>query len=210
MHATGQVAHFDTQAERPEHAWLMGANSHLPQDVALRWAGPVDPNFHARHSARVRHYRYLLVEGRDRPALWRHRVGWSAHELDASAMQEAAAWCLGEQDFSAFRAAGCQSHTPMRRIDSVTIQRQGRWIAIDICGNAFLHNMVRILVGTLMVVGRGERPPAWVGEVLAARDRCRAGATATAAGLYFLGADYPDEYSIPSPRVETAFPPSPA
>jgi tRNA pseudouridine38-40 synthase len=208
VHALGQVFHFDTDAERPAHAWLMGGNSQLPRDVALRWASPVDASFDARRSAYRRHYRYLLVEGADRPALWRDRAGWSAQRLDAEVMQRGAEHFLGEHDFSAFRAAACQSRTPMRRIESVQVRRSGAWITIDIAGNAFLHNMVRIMVGTLMAVGRGERPPEWVAELMAAGDRRRAGATARAEGLYFVGADYPPAFGLPSPDAPRAFPPA--
>lgn len=207
VHATGQVVHFDTDADRPTHAWLMGTNSQLPRDTALRWVGPVAADFHARRSARTRHYRYLIAEGPDRPALWRDRAGWSARPLDSAAMEQAGQHFLGERDFSAFRAAACQSRTPMRRIDALTVRRDGRWIAIDITGNAFLHNMVRIMVGTLMTVGRGERQPDWVGEVMAGGDRRLAGATARAEGLYFLGPEYPPACGIPSPAGAEAFPP---
>ena len=207
VHATGQVVHFDTDAERPQHAWLLGGNSRLPRDAALRWVAPVAPDFHARRSACTRYYRYLMVEGPDRPALWRDRVGWTARALDTDSMQRAGQHLLGERDFSAFRAAACQSRTPMRRIDSVAVQRTGRWIAIDIAGNAFLHNMVRIMVGTLAAVGRGERPPEWVAEVMAGGDRRRAGATARAEGLYFLGPAYPRSYGVPAPTAG-GFPPT--
>lgn len=208
VHATGQVVHFDTDAERPEHAWVLGGNSQLPRDAALRWVARVAPDFHARHSARTRHYRYLIVEGPDRPALWRDRVGWSPQSLDIGAMQRGGQHFLGERDFSAFRAAACQSRTPMRRIDSVAVHRSGRWITIDIAGNAFLHNMVRIMVGTLMAVGRGERSPEWVAEVMAGGDRRHAGATARAAGLYFVGPEYPPACGVVCPVPAQAFPPA--
>lgn len=204
VHALGQVVHFDTHAERPARAWLMGANSQLPRDAAVRWAAPVDPGFDARRSAHTRYYRYLIVEGRDRPALWRDRAGWSAQQLDTTAMERAGTHFLGERNFSAFRAAACQSPTPMRRIDRVGVRRSGRWVAIDIAGNAFLHNMVRIMVGTLMAVGRGERSPEWVGEVMSAGDRRRAGATARAEGLYFVGPSYPAAWGIPRPSWSEA------
>ncbi len=208
VHATGQVIHFDTRVERPGRAWLMGGNTHLPRDAALRWTGRVDPGFHARYSAQVRHYRYLIVEGPDRPALWRDRAAWSRQRLDVEAMNRAAPHFLGERDFSAFRAAACQSTTAMRRIDTVRVRRRGRWVAIDIAGNAFLHNMVRIMAGTLMCVGRGERSPDWVAELTASGDRRLAGATARPEGLYFLGPDYDAHWGVPRPGWGESVPPA--
>lgn len=207
VHAVGQVVHFDTSSDRPERAWLMGTNSNLPRDVAVRSILPVEPEFHARHSATARRYRYLIAAGPDRPALWRDRAGWNHARLDAAAMQRGADFLPGEHDFSAFRSADCQSRTPMRRIDDITIATAPGWVRIDVTGNAFLHNMVRIIVGTLLTVGRGERPPEWVGEVLAGGDRRRAGTTAKAAGLYFLGPRYPERFRLPVPRGANAFPP---
>lgn len=207
VHATGQVVHFDTAADRPDRAWLMGTNSNLPGDVAVRYVLPVGPRFHARHTAIGRHYRYVIAAGPDRPALWRDRAGWNHAALDAAAMQRGAAFLLGERDFSAFRSADCQSNTPMRRIDEITVAESRGWVRIDVTGNAFLHNMVRIIVGTLLAVGCGERAPEWVGDVLARGDRRRAGATAKAEGLYFLGPRYPDGVGLPVPRTAEAFPP---
>lgn len=207
VHATGQVVHFDTAADRPDRAWLMGTNSNLPRDVAVRFVQPVEPRFHARHTAIARRYRYLIAAGPDRPALWRERAGWNHAALDAAAMQRGAAFLLGERDFSAFRSADCQSNTPMRRIEDITVTESLGWVRIDVTGNAFLHNMVRIIVGTLLAVGRGERAPEWVGDVLAGGDRRRAGVTAKAEGLYFLGPRYPDDFDLPVPRIADAFPP---
>jgi len=199
VHATGQVVHFDSDAPRPDHAWMLGANTHLPRDVALRWVGRVRDDFHARASAERRDYRYLLVEGGDRPALWRDRVGWTPHRLDEAAMRAGAAHLIGEHDFNAFRAAECQAHSPMRCVDRIAIERQGRLLVLTIRGNAFLHNMVRIIVGTLVAVGRGHHDPGWVATVLAGRDRRAAGATAAAQGLYFLGPVYPAGDGVPVP-----------
>lgn len=207
VHATGQVVHFDTAADRPNRAWLMGTNSNLPRDVAVRSVLPVDPQFHARHTAIARDYCYLIAAGPDRPALWRDRAGWNHAALDAAAMQRGAHYLLGERDFSAFRSADCQSNTPMRRIDDITVTESRGWVRIDVTGNAFLHNMVRIIVGTLLAVGRDERAPEWVGEVLAGGDRRRAGVTARAEGLYFLGPRYPGAFDLPVPRIADAFPP---
>ena len=207
VHATGQVVHFDTAAERPDRAWLMGTNSNLPRDVAVRSVLAMTPRFHARHSAIARCYRYLIAAGPERPALWRDRAGWNHAALDAAAMQRGAHHLLGERDFSAFRSADCQSRTPMRRVDDITVSESSGWVRIDVTGNAFLHNMVRIIAGTLIAVGRGERAPEWVGDVLAAGDRRLAGGTARAEGLYFLGPRYPAGIDLPVPRADEAFPP---
>ncbi len=202
VHASGQVVHFDTMAQRPERAWVMGGNTHLPADVAIRWARAVDGDFHARFSASDRLYRYLVIEGASRSALWRARAAWSAYTLDLEAMRAAGGHLIGEHDFSAFRTAACRARNPVRTVHALELERRGGFLAIDIRANAFLHNMVRIIVGTLLTVGRGERPPDWVGELLAGRDRTRGGATAPPQGLYFLGPRYPERFALP-PRDET-------
>ncbi len=201
VHASGQVFHFDTAAERPERAWILGTNTHLPADVAIRWARPVDDDFHARFSAIDRRYRYVVVESVSPPVLWRARAAWSTRALDVEAMRAGAGHLVGEHDFSAFRTAACQAHSPVRAVHALEIERRDGYIAIDIRANAFLHNMVRIIVGTLLTVGRGERPPHWTGELLASRDRTRGGATAPPQGLYFLGPSYPERFALP-PRDE--------
>lgn len=201
VHAVGQVIHFDTDSERSEKAWLMGGNTHLPADVAVRWVCPVDPEFHARYSAMARSYRYVIVEGWDRPALWRRRVLWSHRSLDIDAMNLAAQGLLGEHDFSAFRSADCQARHAWRRLERLDVSRRGRSVAIDVRANAFLHNMVRILVGTLIAVGRGEQPPEWPGELLEARDRKVSGTTVPPHGLYLLGPSYPDRFGLPGPHT---------
>lgn len=201
VHASGQVIHFDTTVQRPERAWVMGTNTWLPPDVTVRWARTVDDEFHARFSTVDRAYRYLIMEGRARPALWRDRVAWTVDRLDMAAMRAASAHLLGEHDFSAFRSAACQAANPVRSIHALEIERTDGIITIDIRANAFLHNMVRIVAGTLMDVGRGEGPPEWVGEVLAARDRTRTGATAPPHGLYFRGPRYAPCFGLP-PREE--------
>jgi tRNA pseudouridine38-40 synthase len=206
VHATGQVVHFDTAAERPERAWTLGGNTHLPADVAIRWARPVDPDFHARFSAVDRRYRYLVVEGAIRPALWRARAGWSTHALDVDAMRAAADHLTGEHDFSAFRTAACQARDPVRCVHALEVERQGPFVAIDIRANGFLHNMVRIITGTLLTVGRRECPPEWTAELLAGRDRTAGGATAPAQGLYFLGPSYPERFALPSRDEDTLIP----
>lgn len=200
VHATTQVCHFDTTAERSEKAWVMGANTALPPDVALCWARPVASDFHARYSAVSRHYRYVLLDGWRPSALWRARASWYPASLDLAAMRAAAGRLVGEHDFSSFRSAACQAAHAVRRIERIDVERRGRAVVIDVAGNAFLHNMVRIMVGVLLKVGRGEREPAWVDAVLAARDRRHAALTAPPQGLYFVGPRYPARFGLPRPQ----------
>jgi tRNA pseudouridine38-40 synthase len=200
VHAVQQVVHFDSVAARSEEAWLLGSNSLLPADVSLRWVRGVPDEFHARFSAVMRHYRYRIHNARAREALLEGRACWWPRPLDAALMHEAAQVLLGEQDFSAFRDAHCQSPTPMRRLSKVAVHRQGTAVVVEVVGNAFLHHMVRNIVGTLAEVGWGRQPPSWVAEVLAGRDRRRAGMTAPAEGLYFLGPVYPAHFGLPLPE----------
>jgi tRNA pseudouridine38-40 synthase len=197
VHAVAQVAHFDTTAERPLRGWVLGANSHLPADIAVNWVVEVDASFHARHSALARSYRYCILQRATRPAILRDRVCWLRTPLDARAMHEAAQALAGEHDFSSFRAVECQSATAMRRIDSIAVRADGPLVTIEVTANAFLHHMVRNIAGTLIEVGTGERPPRSVAETLAARDRTRAGVTAPAGGLYLWHVAYPDSRSFP-------------
>lgn len=197
VHATAQVVHFDTEAVRPLHAWLLGGNSNLPGAVALRWAHHVDASFNARFSARARAYRYVIHCNRLRPALQRDRVSWTYKQLDAERMHEAGQHLLGEHDFTSYRAVGCQAKHPIRRIDRLAIWSRGEYIYLDIEANAFLHHMVRNIAGTLMAVGSGEMPLDWPAEVLAARDRTAAGVTAPPGGLYLVKVVYPEEYGLP-------------
>lgn len=206
VHATGQVAHFDTRASRTLRSWVLGANTGLPPGIALRWAAEAPEGFHARFSAVQRSYSYLVLNRESRPALWRDRAWWVHRPLDAEAMHHAGQQLLGEHDFSAFRAAECQSRTPMRRLDRLAVTQHGPFLRIDVAANAFLHHMVRNIVGTLAVVGRGEAPASWVGEVLAGRDRCQGGATAPAEGLYLVRVDYGD--LLPQPAAELPGPPA--
>ena len=197
VHALGQVAHFDTPARRGMRGWTLGANTHLPPDVALLWAAEVPGDFHARYSALARTYRYVVQNRTVRPALARNRACWVHQPLDESAMHEAAQCLVGEHDFSAFRAAECQSRTAIRRLDRIAVHRSDDVVLIDVTANAFLHHMVRNIAGTLIEIGRGERRPAWVGEALASRDRRVAGMTAPPGGLYFLRIDYPAGFGLP-------------
>jgi len=197
VHATGQVAHFDTTASRPMRGWVLGANGHLPPDIAVNWAVEVDAQFHARHTALARSYRYCILQRATRPALLRERAWWVRTPLDAIAMHEAAQQLVGEHDFSAFRAAECQSTTTTRRVDSISVTGDGPLVSIEVKANAFLHHMVRIIAGTLLPVGTGEQSPAWVAETLACRDRTRAGITAPAHGLYLTQVHYPTALGLP-------------
>lgn len=199
VHALQQILHFDSEAPRSEYAWLLGSNTNLPPDISLRWVRPVAGQFHARYSAVQRRYRYVIHNHRARSALCRERAGWWAQQLDAEAMHESAQCLIGEHDFSAFRDSQCQSPTAMRNLRRVTVQRRGEFVVLDVIGNAFLHHMVRNITGTLAEVGLGHQPPSWVAEVLASHDRRRAGMTAPAAGLYFVGPEYPAEFALPEP-----------
>jgi len=197
VHAVGQVAHFETTAERPVRGWVLGANSHLPSDIAVNWAMEVDASFHARHTAQARVYRYCMLRRATRPALQRDRICWTRATLDVDAMHKAAQALVGEHDFTSFRSAECQSPTAMRHIDSISVTGEGPLVIMEVSANAYLQHMVRNIAGTLLQVGAGERPPAWVGETLAARDRTRAGITAPAGGLYLWRVRYPPSLQIP-------------
>lgn len=198
VHGIGQVIHFETRATRPLRGWLFGTNAHLPDSVAMRWIQPVADDFHARFSARARRYRYIILNRQARPALLQHRVYWQHGELDADAMHLAAQALLGEQDFSSFRAAGCQANHPNRDMQAITVSREGDFIYLDLVANAFLHHMVRNIAGSLLKVGAGERPVEWIGELLALRDRNQAGMTAPASGLYFVHVHYPEAFGLPT------------
>lgn len=197
VHATAQVIHFDSGAARDHRNWLLGANAALPQDIALTWVQSVADDFHARFKARARAYRYVILNRASRPALLRDRVCWQHQPLDLAAMQQAAQLLVGEHDFSAFRAVGCQAKNPVRTLSRLALSRSGDLLYLDVEANAFLHHMVRNLAGTLLRVGRGEAGPGWVREVLAGRDRRLAGITAPAQGLYFVQVSYPQHYQLP-------------
>ena len=197
VHASGQVAHFDTEAVRTPFALQQGGNSRLPAGVALLWCQPVPDDFHARYSARARRYRYTVLNRRVRPAMQRDYLTWERHPLDADAMHRAAQALVGEHDFSAFRTVHCQAKHPRRDLHEIGVRREGERVVVEVQANAFLHHMVRNIVGSLLPVGRGEQPEAWPGELLAGRDRTVAGPTAPANGLVFLGPRYPREWGLP-------------
>ena len=202
VHALAQVVHFDSQAERAPHEWVLGANSNMSSDVSVRWASPVVESFHARYTASCRYYRYVIQNRRERPALLRQRAAWERGPLDAVAMGAAAEHLIGEHDFSSFRAAGCQAKNAVRTVVSIDVQGCGDLIFIDIAANAFLQHMVRNVAGALVEVGKGRRDPDWVGELLEARDRTRGAATAPPQGLYLSRVDYPPEHGLPAVSPE--------
>ena len=197
VHATGQVVHFDTCAERPLSAWVRGVNTFLPPAVAVRWVQPVDDAFHARFSAHGRRYRYVLINRAQRSGVWHGRAGWYHHPLDVDAMQKAAAFLLGEHDFSAFRAAACQARTPVKTLRQADVRRFGDYIVFDFEASAFLHHMVRNLVGSLVYVGQGKQRPEWITTLLLAADRQHAAPTFSAAGLYLVGVRYEAHWGLP-------------
>lgn len=197
VHARGQVAHFDTEAARPQSAWVRGVNAFLPVSVAVLWSVEVPFDFHARYSALARTYRYELLNRPVRPALGAARLGWFHAPLDVPAMREAAQALVGEHDFSAFRAAECQAKTPVRTVHSISIERSGARIDFVVRANAFLHHMVRNIVGSLVYVGCGRQPASWIGELLASRDRNRAAPTFGAEGLYLEKVEYDAAWQLP-------------
>ncbi len=197
VHATQQVVHFDAPVERPVTAWVRGVNSHLPDGVAVRWAMPVSDEFHARFSARGRRYRYLLLNRPQRPGLWQGRVGWFHWPLDLAAMQSGCERLLGEHDFSAFRAAECQAKSPIKTMTKASVRQFGAMFVFDFEASAFLHHMVRNLVGTLVYIGKGTHEPAWVDELLGMRDRTLAAPTFSPDGLYFRGPVYESQWGLP-------------
>ncbi len=199
VHALGQVIHFDTVARRSARAWVLGVNTKLAPDIALQWAGEVGAGFHARHSAIRRTYRYCILNGSARSALQRMRAAWVHRPLDAQAMQRAAQVLLGEHDFSAFRSKECQSKTALRRIESIRVQREGDYVWLEISANAYLHHMVRNIVGTLIDAQLEADPAAAMAVVLGGRDRRAAGATAPPCGLYLWQVDYHAEHRIAAP-----------
>ncbi len=202
VHARGQVVHFDTGVERPDTAWVRGVNALLPESVAVLWSRRLPDDFHARYSARSRTYRYVLLNRPVRPALAARHVGWFHAPLDVRAMQAAAACFVGQHDFTAFRSSECQAKSPVRTVHSLDVARAGERIDIVIRANAFLHHMVRNLVGTLIYVGKGKHPPRWAAEVLHSRDRAAAAPTFAPEGLYLEHVEYEEHWNLPSNDIK--------
>src|SRR6476469_7193193 len=197
VHAACQVVHFDSEAERQPRAWVLGATTRLPPAVCVLWCVPVDAAFHARFSARARRYRYRILNRAVRPALQRQYLSWERRPLDAAAMHRAAQALLGENDFSAFRTVHCQAPHARRDLQEIVVRRDGDVVEIEVQANAFLHHMVRNIVGSLLPIGRGEQPEGWIAELLAGRDRTVAGPTAPPDGLLFLCPRYPADCGLP-------------
>ena len=196
VHALGQIIHFDTDVERPLKAWMFGANTNLPDDIAVRWVKKSEASFNARFSANLRRYRYVILNRKARPALFNQQVSWIYEPLDTAAMHRAAQALVGEHDFSSFQAASCQSRHARREIKEVNVSRDGDYVYIDVAANAFLHHMVRNIVGSLVMVGKGVWKVEFMGELLLLKDRKKAGPTARARGLYFVHVHYPPEWMM--------------
>ena len=202
VHGLMQVVHFDTEAERETNSWVRGTNAYLPKDIAVQWAQVVPREFHCRASATARRYAYVVLESAVRPSVEAGRVGWVYRGLDAEAMQQAASYLLGEHDFSSFRASACQALSPVKTMQRIDISHRGepmqRYWRFEFEANAFLHHMIRNLMGCLLMVGDGRKPPEWILDVLAKRDRDAAAPTFSPDGLYFLGPVYPSQWGIPT------------
>jgi tRNA pseudouridine38-40 synthase len=202
VHALNQVVHFDTAMQRPESAWMRGVNAFLPTGVAVNWARQVSDDFHARFSAEERRYAYVLLNRPARPGLLHGKVGWFHAPLDLDAMRTGAEYLLGEHDFSAFRAAECQAKSPVKTLHQLEIQQSGEFFLLQLRANAFLHHMVRNLIGSLVYVGKGKHPPTWIGNILESRDRRLAAPTFAPDGLYLAGVGYDEKWGIPVSKVE--------
>lgn len=205
VHGSHQVVHFDTPVARPEKAWVLGGNTALPDGISIKWAKPVSADFHARFSATARRYRYIIHNYPTRSAHLGSLTTFFPHELNADLMHSEAQCLLGEQDFSSFRGAGCQSSTPMRNVHHVTVSRRGDFVIVDIQANAFLLHMVRNIVGTLLAVGSRRQAPGWTAEIFATRDRTLAAPTAPPQGLYLVDVHYPAAFALPPSELGPAF-----
>jgi tRNA pseudouridine38-40 synthase len=197
VHALMQVIHFDTPLQREIFSWMRGVNRFLPDDIAVQWAHEVPPDFHCRASALSRRYAYIVLESAMRPSLEQGRVGWSFQPLSLQAMQEAAQALLGEHDFSSFRAAQCQALSPIKHLKRIEVHKRGSYYRFDFEANAFLHHMIRNIMGCLIMIGQGSKPASWMQQVLAARSRIVAAPTFSADGLYFLGPTYAPHWQLP-------------
>jgi len=210
VHALNQVVHFDTEVARAPFSWVRGSNRFLPADIAVQWCLPVSRDFHARNQARGRRYRFVVLQSAVRPALESGLVGWVVHPLDGEAMERAVERLVGEQDFSSFRSAECQAASPVKTLRSISIARRGAYWRFDFDANAFLHHMVRNLVGLLLEVGKGAAPPERAREQLESRQRRLGAPTAPAHGLYFWQAHYPPQFGLPGDSAMIDAPELPA
>ena len=199
VHGIGQIIHFDTRSKRSEENWQRGVNTELPDDISLIWTQPVSDDFHARFGARQRWYRYVLLNRAVSPSYLNGRVAWYRYPLNLGPMQRAAEEIIGRHDFSAFRAAGCQSKNPVKDLRKLEINRHGDWFWFDAVADGFLHHMVRNLVGVLCRIGRGDEPVSWARYVLESRDRRQGGVTFPPEGLYFAQVDYDPVFRLPPP-----------
>lgn len=195
VHATYQIVHFDTVAARTDRAWMLGINGLLPRDIRVCWAQGAPEHFHARYDACARTYHYVLVDRPIAPAIARDCVTWELKPLNVDAMHQACQYWLGEHDFTSFRASSCQAKHPIRRIQEAMVYRQGILVIFKVRGNAFLHHMVRNMMGTLLPIGRGDAPVEWALHVLEAKQRSAGGVTAPPNGLYLTAVEYPEHLS---------------
>lgn len=198
VHAHGQVVHFETHAVRDDRSWLLGANTQLPKDIAVTWVKQVETDFHARFSALSRTYHYQIYNRLARSAVNESRATWVYHKLNVDAMHTAAQFLVGEHDFTSFRTSACQANSPIRTLRSISLERQNEWIYCTVTANAFLHHMVRNIMGSLIMVGRSERSEKWLQETLNIRDRTIAGPTAPPDGLYLHSVEYPRKFQLPN------------
>lgn len=196
VHAIGQVVHCDVKLSRLEKTWVFGVNRYLPSDIRILWVKEIANTFDARRTALSRRYCYVIYNSRIRPSLFRHQISWYHVQLNSDLMHSAAQYWLGEHDFSSFRDSDCQSVSPFRLVKKVKVYRVGELIFFDIIANAFLHHMVRNMVGVLLEIGTKKHEPEWAREVLIARDRKAAGVTAKPNGLYLIGVQYPEEFAL--------------
>ena len=201
VHGLMQVVHFDTHLSRDTHSWVRGTNAHLPRDIAVQWAREVPDAFHCRASAISRRYAYILLESQVRPSIDAGRVGWVYKPLDIQTISQAAKLLLGEHDFSSFRASSCQALSPVKNVNRIDISQRGAYWRFEFEANAFLHHMIRNIMGCLVAVGQGKYPPGWISEVLAARNRDAAAPTFSPDGLYFLGPRYDAHWGLPDRTV---------
>jgi len=205
VHASHQVIHFDSRADRSGYNWLMGANSQLPNSISLSWASVMPEAFHARFSATARTYRYVICAQKTRPAILAQGITWIKGELDIDLMNTACQHLLGEKDFSAFRGAGCQSLSPFRNVQAAEVFRSGELVVFEVTANAFVLHMVRNIVGSLLRVGLGKKPSTWIADLIQQADRTQSSPTASPAGLYLVDVSYPQQFGLPESTLGPVF-----